>query len=200
MSTDLETPAPSSPNVAPGELEVVRQFVNTVDIDEDTDRLADTAGLQAWLAEHQLLSRSVQVSEIERERAVELRESLRDILTGHTEGPVGTAAVRRLDAIIREVPMRMRVDDGGCVRVDAAGSGLDGALGEILARTHAAMEDGSWQRLKTCADDNCRWAFYDHSKNRSGQWCDMSICGNRNKVNAFRTRKAAHLQKASKHN
>ena len=199
MSTDLETPAPSSPTAAPGELELVRQLVNTVDIDEATDRLADTAGLQAWLAEHQLLSRSAQVSESERARAVELRESLRDILTGHTEGQVGTAAVRRLDAIIREVPMRMRVDDGGCVRVDAAGSGMDGALGEILARTHAAMEDGSWQRLKTCADDNCRWAFFDHSKNRSGHWCDMSLCGNRNKVNAFRTRKAAHLQKASKH-
>jgi len=198
MSTYRES-APSSPNTAPGELELVRQFVNTLALDEAVDSLADAAGLRAWLLEHQLLSRGAQISEIERERAVELRESLRDVLAGHTEGRVGTAAVRRLDAVIREIPMRMRVDDGGCVRVDAAGSGLDGALGEILARAHAAMEDGSWQRLKACGDVSCRWAFFDHSKNRSGHWCDMSVCGNRNKVHAFRTRKAAHQAKPSKH-
>jgi predicted RNA-binding Zn ribbon-like protein len=198
MSTAQENPAPSGPNAAPGELELVRQFVNTLDIDEGTDSLADPRGLRSWLAEHELLSHSVELSEVERERAVELREALRDILKGHTDRHVGTAAIRRLDSVIRDVPMRMRVDDTGCVRVDAAGGGFDGALGEILARTHAAMEDGSWQRLKTCADETCRWGFFDYSKNRSGHWCDMSGCGNRNKVNAFRTRKAAHLQKASK--
>ena len=35
---------------------------------------------------------------------------------------------------------------------------------------------------------DCRWAFYDGSKNRSGRWCDMASCGNRMKARAFRER------------
>ena len=35
-----------------------------------------------------------------------------------------------------------------------------------------------WTRLKVCARDSCRWAFYDTSRNRSGRWCSMAGCGN----------------------
>ncbi|MGH2778535.1 MAG: CGNR zinc finger domain-containing protein, partial [Actinomycetota bacterium] len=31
-------------------------------------------------------------------------------------------------------------------------------------------------------------AFYDHSKNRSGKWCTMRVCGNRAKTRAYRER------------
>ena len=71
------------------------------------------------------------------------------------------------------------------------------AFGQILAWSHAAMEDGTWQRLKACASDSCRFAFYDHSKNHGGRWCDMSTCGNRAKVTAFRVRQAASRPPAS---
>ncbi|HEV2869799.1 MAG TPA: CGNR zinc finger domain-containing protein, partial [Actinomycetota bacterium] len=30
--------------------------------------------------------------------------------------------------------------------------------------------------------------FYDHSTNRSGTWCTMSVCGNRRKARAYRRR------------
>jgi len=42
--------------------------------------------------------------------------------------------------------------------------------------------DGTWARLKVCAEDACMWAFYDRSKNRSGNWCSMAVCGNRMKA------------------
>ncbi|MDQ3777760.1 MAG: CGNR zinc finger domain-containing protein [Actinomycetota bacterium] len=48
------------------------------------------------------------------------------------------------------------------------------------------MRDGSWQRLKTCR--NCGWAFWDESKNRSGVWCSMQLCGSRLKVRRYRNR------------
>ena len=35
----------------------------------------------------------------------------------------------------------------------------------------AAQLESEWPRLKICASDECRWAFYDSSRNRSGTWC-----------------------------
>ena len=54
-----------------------------------------------------------------------------------------------------------------------------------------AQADGTWHRLKACADDGCRWAFYDHSKNRRGRWCSMAVCGNQHKARAYRERAKA---------
>jgi predicted RNA-binding Zn ribbon-like protein len=48
------------------------------------------------------------------------------------------------------------------------------------------MLDGSWSRLKACRQ--CGWAFYDYSRNRSGSWCSMQLCGNRTKTRAYRRR------------
>ena len=59
----------------------------------------------------------------------------------------------------------------------------------IVAIVYEAMVDGTWERLKACPADDCHWAFYDHSKNRSGTWCTMDVCGNRAKVRAYRERR-----------
>lgn len=45
-------------------------------------------------------------------------------------------------------------------------------------------------RLRECASDSCAWIFVDRTKNGSRRWCDMSGCGNRAKVRAFRERQA----------
>jgi predicted RNA-binding Zn ribbon-like protein len=42
--------------------------------------------------------------------------------------------------------------------------------------------------MRVCPNPDCRWMFYDHSKNRSGRWCQMAECGNRAKVRAYRER------------
>jgi predicted RNA-binding Zn ribbon-like protein len=46
------------------------------------------------------------------------------------------------------------------------------------------MLDGTWRRLKVCPGDHCGWAFYDHSRNQTGRWCSMSVCGGRAKARA----------------
>jgi predicted RNA-binding Zn ribbon-like protein len=76
--------------------------------------------------------------------------------------------------------------------------GVDGALGRLLAIVHVSIADGTWSRLKACREDSCEWAFYDHTKNRSGAWCDMGVCGNRAKARAFRERTAADSRSSSR--
>ena len=53
-----------------------------------------------------------------------------------------------------------------------------------------AVADGTWRRLKICADHECDWAYYDASKNRARNWCEYG-CGNRAKVRAYRQRQRA---------
>ena len=62
------------------------------------------------------------------------------------------------------------------------------AASRIAGRACGGMLDGSWTRLKACLDTGCGWAFYDRSRNRSGQWCDTT-CGSRHKVRAYRARR-----------
>src|ERR1700730_4886520 len=187
-----QTPEPLARNAAPERLERVRKFINTASLDyNDGERLPDPQSLKAWLTDQGLLGPSIRVTPADLQHSIELRESLRDILTYHTVGGVDTSTVKRFDAVVKQIPMRLRVDDTGWVRVAAAGKGFDGALGELLERVYEAMEDGSWQRLKACSDETCRWAFFDHSKKRSGHGGGMATCGNRAKVNAFRQRQAA---------
>ena len=58
----------------------------------------------------------------------------------------------------------------------------------MLAIVAAAQAEGTWERLKSCPATDCRWAFYDKSRNRSAVWCNMAVCGNRAKVRSYRER------------
>jgi len=57
--------------------------------------------------------------------------------------------------------------------------------------THSALDllvGADFSRIKQCRGNHCGWLFYDGTKNKSRQWCDMSVCGNRAKASALRAR------------
>ena len=64
-------------------------------------------------------------------------------------------------------------------------------VGEGGSIVYTATVDGTWPRLKACRREICHWLFYDHSRNRSGIWCSMAVCGNRTKTRAYRERREA---------
>ena len=88
--------------------------------------------------------------------------------------------------------MELRCGADGHLRfVAAPGSGVAGAVGVLLAITAVAIADGGWSRLKICPGDHCGWAFFDGSRNRSGRWCSMSVCGGRAKARSHYHRRRA---------
>jgi predicted RNA-binding Zn ribbon-like protein len=179
-------------NPAPSALETVRAFVNTRDIDDDVEELAAPARLAGWLAEHDLLggAASVRATQADLRHAIELREALRAHLLSHHGEPLDPAAVQTLDAAARRARLTLRFTGPGATALEPEAGGVDGGLGRLLAIIDAAIEDGTWQRLKACPADTCQWAFYDTSRNRSAVWCDMRVCGNRAKVRGYRERHA----------
>ncbi|GAA4728186.1 CGNR zinc finger domain-containing protein [Phytohabitans rumicis] len=154
----------------PGQLALVGAFVNTLDVEEGTDELAQ------WLAARG------PVEPGDADLALALRTALRAELTDHD------GAVRaELDRLAAGLPLRARFTADG-VELAAVGAGVRGALASVVAEVVLAEREGAWTRLKICREDTCQYAFYDWSKNSSKTWCGAS-CGNRNKTRAYRQRR-----------
>lgn len=162
---------------APGALEHVRAFVNTLDVEDELDDLG------AWLA-----GQGVSTSAAETAWAAGVREALRALLLANNgiEGDL-RAAAETLDRAARRVRLTVRFDQG-TPRVVSEADGVEQVVGHLLAIVAAAAAEGTWDRLKVCRAEDCRWAFYDHARNHSRTWCSMAVCGNRAKARAFRQR------------
>jgi len=144
---------PGDREPAPGSLRVVQAFVNTVDREHGPDLLDDAAGLEAWLERHLLPAR---VGAGDLEAAREVREALRAMLLANNGEPYDPGAQAVLERAARRSRLEAAFPPDGAALVPRA-TGVDAALGRILAAAFAAMLDGSWQRLKACPRDVCGW-------------------------------------------
>ena len=174
---------------APEPLRLVQQFVNSADFEEGKEDLETPAALGEWLRARDLLPPGKAVSAADHRRALDVREGLRAVLLAHNGSAADAAAVKRLEEAAGHASLRPSFPPGEPPVLIPACQGVSGALAQLLGIVAASAAEGTWQRLKACADDGCQWAFYDHSKNRSGRWCSMSTCGNQQKARSYRERR-----------
>jgi predicted RNA-binding Zn ribbon-like protein len=188
---------PGRRRAAPGELRVLQQFINTYNIEREhlglpEDEFTSAAALRRWLVKAGLLARTAAVSPADVRRARELREALRRLALAHNGRHTDSTAVAALNRLANDARLQIRVGRDGRMRLESRAPGAGRALGRLVAAAFSAQVDGTWPRLKACR--RCHWAFYDRSKNRSGRWCVMAICGNRMKARAYRSRHAKGRQ------
>jgi predicted RNA-binding Zn ribbon-like protein len=185
----LEERQPGDRAAAPGELAVVQAFINShYDLAHEpgADLFATPAGVADWLAGHGLMLAGSRLTGEDRDRAVAVREALRALAAANAdarEQAVGPAR-RALNSAAATIPMRLHFGSEGPWPVPAGHGSFDSALGTVLAIAARAMTGGSWARLKMCPGEDCGWVFYDHSRNGSGRWCSMAVCGGRAKARA----------------
>ena len=173
---------------APGELELVRRFLNTWRIDADTREPADElrwllADRRAW--EKRFPGWPPGSGDTE-DLLVRLRDDLRGAL-GAAEG--WTEALNRW---LGGYPLVARVveEEGLSVRYEPEAEA--GFAGRVLATVARGVEDGTFSRIKACPD--CHWIFYDKSRSRTRVWCGMyagdggRACGTISKVSRYRQR------------
>jgi predicted RNA-binding Zn ribbon-like protein len=172
------------PNAAPDPVRLVQRFVNTVDKDHGREWLATPHDLVDWFEEAGL--GRVRVTWHDLERAHDLRSALQGFLAANNGAKVDEEAIGTINGAARAAPVTAGLDERRQLHFEVEGRGVDAALGRIVAVAFRALTDGTWSRLKTCR--NCSWAFYDYSRNRSGKWCSMQICGNRLKSRTYRRR------------
>jgi predicted RNA-binding Zn ribbon-like protein len=176
---------------APQPLYLVQRFVNSVDLESGEDELSSAEALGAWLAGRELMQPGEPVSDGDLRRALDVREGLRAVLLANNGLPLDEERVERLDRAVSSAGIRVRFRPGREPELVPDVAGVDGAIARLLAIVAAAVEHGRWERLKACPREHCAWAFFDRSKNRSGRWCNMEVCGNLEKARAFRERRRA---------
>jgi len=179
-------PDPSESKAAPMPLLLVQAFLNTRDLEAETDVLSNADAARAWLQAAGLLPRRSSLEPAGLSLALEVREGLRSLLASNGDG-AGPGALQRLTETHR---LQMTVDDHGVFAVENAprDDGLEDRLFGLLLIVHNAQQHGTWTRLKACANPECGWVYYDRSRNQQGNWCDMAVCGNRLKNRALRAR------------
>lgn len=161
-------------------------FLNTANNYYETDVLQESTGRAEWFA------RNLPDFDVEGldaagcKRLAVLRDALRSLVTGE-EG-----AGERVSAIAERYPLELRFAGTGEATTSTVSAKRHGAehgiAVAVLAALHAAATDGRLSRLRLCDRSDCRWCYYDASKNRSARWCSSDPCGDLMKARAYRSR------------
>jgi predicted RNA-binding Zn ribbon-like protein len=177
VTTDLQT-----------QLDLVRDYVNTFDLETGIDSIDSPDELATWFSEQGLVDDLVDPSEEEVADARAVREAIRELLLENNGIAADSAAASKtLEAAGREAHLTVRFENG-LPLLAPEGDGVRAAIGRIVAAVAELAPTDEWKRLKACRDETCRVAFYDKSRNRSRAWCSMEVCGNREKARSFRER------------
>jgi predicted RNA-binding Zn ribbon-like protein len=84
---------------------------------------------------------------------------------------------------------RLVPHEGTLQWVASAEDDLDRVLWEIGRAAGRLVVSPRLARVRACAASDCGWWFVDDTKNRSRRWCDMTLCGNREKLRRFRSKR-----------
>ena len=185
-------PVMPTDQTAPAQLELVREFVNTLDVEEDTDELDDrAAGPLGWLAAHGLAGgRASAIDEADRRapgrgprgaaRAAARQQPRRGAAAGGARGRSTSSRRRRRSCL--------RFDADGAALVTRCG-GVDSAIGRLLAIVHRSMGDRTWRAAQGLPGRRTAGGRSTTTRATApapgARWAK---CGNRAKARRFRER------------
>jgi predicted RNA-binding Zn ribbon-like protein len=181
----------------PDELANLYDFANTLDVRHFThhgvqhvqgDELESPRELGAWMSQRGLLFTSAKITSAMLETALELRTCVRKYLQcDPAQRGKGKDAVRSLNKAMTLFPLVVEARDRGAVLKTAREDALAG-LSSVVAELYDGSRNGTLDRLKMCASDECRRVFFDRSKPATRRWCMSNVCGNRIKTRTYRER------------
>lgn len=166
-------------------------LLNTTPLDaaqRPIDLIGTPDGFAAWIAAAGLdLPAKADSEDALRDLRRTLRSEFELLRAG---GPVSDATIADINALLRSVHVSLSLtrSQEGVKVVEMIAADPVGYVAEDFSRFACDFEPA---RLKHCSSPTCSMVFYDAGKNNTRRWCTMSICGNRDKVARFRSRKAA---------
>ncbi|HLO35946.1 MAG TPA: CGNR zinc finger domain-containing protein [Candidatus Deferrimicrobium sp.] len=191
-------------------LDTAFEFLNTLAIRNGAlvDRLTSLDTAATWLADAAVvpdatsitgLARSASDREAMLRRLTTTRTALRDVAhaVAHEEAPPRAA----IDEVNRALASRERIElvaaeDGVRLGHSHVGDAVDDLLARIAEPIVREIGEGHEDRIRICANDTCRWIFFDESRAGRRRWCDMASCGNRAKARRHRARQKEAEQAA----
>jgi predicted RNA-binding Zn ribbon-like protein len=184
--------------VAPAPLIAVQGLANTFAFEADEERLLDPGSARRWLLESDLAAKTIEVGAAELDRLVECRRTIRALIDANLTGEVDPSTSAAFARLAAAHPVDLAASRGGALALDLRPAAtIDGLISQMVGIVFQAQLESQWSRLKVCASDECRWAFFDSSRNKGGTWCQMETCGNRIKNRAYRRRRTTRRSRAS---
>ncbi len=123
-------------------------------------------------------------------RATDLREAIyRSFSAVAAKHTVPTPDIAKLNSAISEAFRRLQIGPakhGFTWEWHTEPASLNSMLWPVVRSAAELLTSSDLGRIRECAAENCGWLFMDHSKNQSRRWCDMKVCGNRNKARRYR--------------
>ncbi|MBI2681519.1 MAG: ABATE domain-containing protein [Candidatus Solibacter usitatus] len=176
-------------------------FVNTVSNRATSEPIEHLRRYEDWLAWsrqagmnvkslERVARRQTQRAQAVLDRALRLRESLYAIFSAiaaqKTPPPQELAALNRVLPAAMAHPKILAAPSGFTLQWQSAEDALDAPLGPIVrSATELLSTAGELAKVRECAASGCAWLFLDTSRNKQRRWCDMTICGNRNKARRY---------------
>jgi predicted RNA-binding Zn ribbon-like protein len=167
----------------------VRHFVHHGIQHARADELENAAHFGQWMARHHLIKPGAVPSAAAFEAALALREALRNYLEREPAERRREASVREaLDRVMERFPLRVTTAGKEGVKLVPVGSGASAGISAVIAELYNGAANGTLDRLKMCASEECKWVFFDRSKPGTRRWCQSTLCGNRQKTRTYRER------------
>jgi predicted RNA-binding Zn ribbon-like protein len=184
------------------DLETSLDFVNTFGLSHGRhfDDFGTTRQAIDWLHERTGLNPAlVADSPALLARITRARLAFREVWDASAEErPAAESAIREVNRVLRhrsvlelEVAPRDTAGHGLRLASHFTGDEVDCALAELADPLVRAVGSPDAMRARICADDGCRWVFFDNSRTHRRRWCDMASCGNRAKAARHRARAKA---------
>lgn len=156
---------------------------------EAIDRLGSKQW-QRWFLNRYGISPDAATDKPPLEELAVLRQDLRRILERWTiHGQFTRRDAKQLDARTQLVQLRQRVDlvSGDLeLREEPLRRDWPWVMASLAISAVELIATQDFRRLKSCANPNCSWMFYDETINRSKQYCSTSPCGSLIRVRRFR--------------
>jgi len=184
------------------DLETSLDFVNTFGLThgQHFDDFATTREAIDWLHKRTGLDPDlVADSPAELARITRARSAFRELWDATAEGrPVAETALREVNRVLRHrsvLELEPASADHARPTLRLAsrftGDEVDCALAELAEPLVRAIGGEEASKARICANDTCRWVFFDNSRTHQRRWCDMASCGNRAKAARHRARARA---------
>jgi predicted RNA-binding Zn ribbon-like protein len=123
---------------------------------------------------------------------LELRERMRSMVESIASGgSLATEDLSELNRVLALAPSHTRVipaEEGYCLEQVSLVEGWDQVMARIAGSFADLLAHQDVRRIKICDNDDCKWVYFDESKNRVRRWCNDKMCGNLMKVRRFRER------------